>query len=124
MTALPVRSSIEEDTLESAVIEELATFGEDFLAQLVDQFLRETDVLLGELRTARETGDHAAAGRIAHSLKGSSSQIGGRRLALSCNELEANATSPEGLSEREDDLHDVEKSYDELRRALTRRCVS
>ncbi len=121
---MPLRGSTEEDTLESAVIEELATFGEDFLAQLVDQFLRETDLLLAELRTAREIGDHVAVGSIAHSIKGSSSQLGGRRLALSCDELEEKATSPEGVSTREDDLHDVEKSYEELRRALTRRCVS
>ncbi len=120
---MPLRGSTEEDTLESAVIEEFATFGEDFLAQLVDQFLRETDLLFAELRTAREIGDHAAVGRIAHSIKGSSSQIGGRGMALSCGELEEKATS-EGVSIGEDDLHDVEKSYDELRRALTRRCVS
>ncbi len=120
---MPLRGSTEEDTLESAVIEELATFGEDFLAQLVDQFLRETDVLFAELRAAREIGDHAAVGRIAHSIKGSSSQIGGRRLALSCDELEEKATC-EGASTRECDLQDVEKRYEELRRALTLRCVS
>ena len=123
MTAVPLRGSTEEDTLEAAVIEELATFGEEFLAQLVDQFLRETDVLFAELRTAREIGDHLAVGSIAHSLKGSSSQIGGRRLASSCDELEEKSTC-EGASTCERDLHDVEKRYEELRRALTLRCVS
>jgi HPt (histidine-containing phosphotransfer) domain-containing protein len=113
----------EEDTLESAVIEELATFGEDYLAQLVDQFIQETNSLLLELRAARENGDYAAVGRNAHSIKGSSSQIGGRRLARSCNELEEKATS-EGVLLLADDLHDVENSYEQLRRALTRRSRS
>jgi two-component system sensor histidine kinase/response regulator len=108
----------EEDTLEIAVIEEFATFGEEYLFDLVEQFLRETDLLLGGLRSARESGDHAAVGRIAHSIKGSSGQIGGRSLARSCDELEARVTRA-GVSLLQDDLHDVEKSYEDLRRALT-----
>ena len=120
MTALPLHGSMEEEILEAAVIDELDSLGEDFLAHLVDQFRRETELLLVELRDAHEIGDRPAVGRIAHSIKGSSSQIGGRRLASSCEELEQKATL-EFASKRDDDLDDVEKSYDELRLALTRR---
>jgi histidine phosphotransfer protein HptB len=121
VTALPLHGSIEEEILEAAVVDELDSLGEDFLAHLVDQFRRETEFLLAELRDAHQIGDRPAVGRIAHSIKGSSSQIGGRRLASSCEELEQNATLEHG-STHDDDLRHVEKSYDELRLALTRRC--
>ncbi|HYN89698.1 MAG TPA: Hpt domain-containing protein, partial [Ardenticatenaceae bacterium] len=111
---------LREDTLQSAVIEELATFGEDYLAQLIDDFLEESCVQLAELRAARESGDHAAVGRIAHSVRGSSSQLGGQRLARSCQELETKATSGD-CALQADDLQDVELSHAQLRGALSRR---
>jgi CheY-like chemotaxis protein len=110
------------DTLETAVIEELASFGEDYLAELVNQFRQETDGLLAELRVARENGSHASVRCIAHSVKGSSAQLGGRRLARSCDELEQRASANTSL--RDEDLRAVEQSYGELCRALTRRLRS
>ena len=51
-------------------------------------------------------------------IKGSGSQLGGRRLALSCGRLESKAAA-RSLSERQDDLLEVEIDYQDLRRTLT-----
>ena len=86
-------------TIDPAVIDELRVLGgadeQDFLAELIDQFVRETEPLLVELREALEVGRrrHAwAASRTA--IKGSCSQLGGRRLALSCGRLEQQGRRP------------------------------
>jgi HPt (histidine-containing phosphotransfer) domain-containing protein len=91
--------------------------GQDFLSNLVDQFLRETEPRLVELRGALAAGDAPAVGRIAHIIQGSGCQLGGRRLALSCARLESRATTGT-LSDAETDLHGVELDYQDLRRTL------
>jgi CheY-like chemotaxis protein/HPt (histidine-containing phosphotransfer) domain-containing protein len=87
------------------------------LVELVEQFVRETQPLLVELREALEVGDVLTVGRIAHSIKGSSVQLGGRRLALSCGRLERKAAAG-SLAEGQDDLLEVEIDYKEFRSSL------
>jgi PAS domain S-box-containing protein len=110
-----------ELTIDPAVIHELRVLGqaaeEDFLAELVDQFVEETEPLLAELGDALEAGDERAVSRIAHSIKGSSGQLGGRRLAQSCALLEGKATAG-SLSEGSADLQEVTIDYRDLRRLL------
>jgi two-component system, sensor histidine kinase and response regulator len=112
----------DEMTFDPAVLDELRLLGEaterDFLVELAGQFANDTDALLVELREALSVGDASAVGRIAHSIKGSSGQLGGRRLALACDRLEGKANAG-FLSGRETELHDVEVDYQELRRTLT-----
>ena len=67
---------------------------------------------------ALEVGDALAVGRIAHSIKGSSVQLGGRRLALSCGRLERKAAAG-SFADGQDDLLEVEIDYKELRSSLT-----
>jgi two-component system sensor histidine kinase/response regulator len=124
MTTLPesVRhDSADEPTLDRAIIDELLllgeTAGENFLADLVTQFVHDTKPLLIKLGAALKVGDAPAVGFIAHSIKGSSIQLGGRRVALSCHRLEERATSG-SLSGGHEDLHDVEVDYEDLCRAL------
>jgi hypothetical protein len=62
-------------------------------------------------------------GHIAHNIKGSGAQLGGRRLAMSCDRLEETAITG-GLSHSPDDLADVERDYAELRDALTEQRLS
>jgi HPt (histidine-containing phosphotransfer) domain-containing protein len=112
-----------EATIDPAVFDELRALGEaaeeDFLADLVDQFVHDTEPLLVELSEALELGDARAVGRIAHSIKGTSGQPGGQRLASSCDRLERKATA--GCpSDGQTDLQEVAGDYQELRRALTR----
>jgi HPt (histidine-containing phosphotransfer) domain-containing protein len=107
--------------IDAAVLAELfamADGGEpEFLANLVDQFARETESRLIELREAFETDNAPAVGRIAHLIQGSACQLGGRRLAVSCDRLEGNATRG-SLSDAATDLQGVEMDYQDLSRAL------
>jgi CheY-like chemotaxis protein len=90
----------------------------DFVTELIEEFVRETDLLLGDLREASSSGDAAAVSQIAHSIKGSGAQLGGRHLALSCSRLEETANTGR-LSHSPDDLSEVERDYAELLEALT-----
>jgi HPt (histidine-containing phosphotransfer) domain-containing protein len=114
-------------TIDPAVFDELRVLGEtgapDFLAELIDQFTREAELLLVQLREAIEVGDALTVGNIAHAIKGSCSQLGGRRLALSCGRLESKATAG-SLSDRQNDLLEVEIDYQDLRRTLTAKLTS
>jgi FOG: HPt domain len=113
--------SAAEPTLDPTVIDELRVLGEaaeqDLLDEVIDQFVHDTEPLLVQLREAFEVDDPTAVGSIAHGLKGSCGQLGGRRLASSCARLEEKATAG-SLSNAVDDLLDVEVDYQELRRAL------
>jgi CheY-like chemotaxis protein/HPt (histidine-containing phosphotransfer) domain-containing protein len=117
----PVRhDSVDEPLLDQAVIDELRLLGAaeaNVLADLVAQFVHDTQALLVQLGEALEVGNAQAVGRIAHSIKGSSIQLGGRRLAFSCRRLENKAKSG-SLSDGHDDLHNIEVEYEALCRAL------
>jgi len=105
------------------VLDELRLLAEttapDFLATLVDQFIADTEPLLVELRLAVDIDDAPAVARIAHSIKGSGDQLGGRRLALSCSRLEAMA-SADSLSDGQMNLREVEFDCRDLCRTLLR----
>ena len=116
-------TSAAEITIDPAVLDELRVLGEateeNFLADLIDHFALDTDSRLVELRKAVEIGDSVAVGHIAHGIKGSGGQLGGRRLALSCGRLERKAAAGR-LSGGQTDLQEVEFDYQELRHALMR----
>jgi PAS domain S-box-containing protein len=120
-------TSAAEFAIDHAEFDELRLLAEatehDFVTNLIDQFVEETDLLLRDLREASTNGDASAVGHIAHSIKGSGGQLGGRRLALSCDRLEQTATTG-GLSHGPDDLAQVERDYAELRDALTEQRLS
>jgi PAS domain S-box-containing protein len=118
------RASAAEIVVDPNVLDELravAGDGEpDFVTNLVDQFVRETGLRLVELRSLLELGDLIAVARLAHTLQGSASQLGGRRLALSCERLER--TSMAGsLSDAKTDLRVVDINFREMRRTLAQR---
>ncbi|HXQ44093.1 MAG TPA: response regulator [Acidimicrobiales bacterium] len=115
------------DSLDLTVFEELRLLDEatdeDFLAELVEQFVQDTEALLTDLRLAWSAGDSAAVTRTAHGIRGGSTQLGGRRLALSCRHLEEQA----GTDHLSDDLaaiHAVETDYQDLRRSLVDQLTS
>jgi histidine phosphotransfer protein HptB len=119
----PVRhATAQEMTIDPAVLDELRLLGRaiehDFVGELVDQFVHDTERRLVELRDALDVDDAVAVARIAHSIKGSGGQLGGRRLALSCGRLERKAANGR-LPEARIDLREVEFDYEELRGVLT-----
>jgi HPt (histidine-containing phosphotransfer) domain-containing protein len=63
------------------------------LRELVEMFLDEGQSILATLRKELEEGDAQSVERIAHTLKGSSSNIGATRMAAICAELEGGGVS-------------------------------
>ena len=116
-----------EATIDPEIFDELrllgARAGEDLVGDVTDQFIRDTEVLLVQLRDAFEVGDAFATGRIAHTIRGSSIQLGGRQLAASCAGLESQAVAG-SLPDDEVRLKAVETDYRELRRELTAHLAS
>jgi two-component system, sensor histidine kinase and response regulator len=118
----PRQLSGDEITLDPAVFADLRvlaeTADEQFLITLVDRFIADTEPLLLQLGAALEIGNAATVSSLSHSIKGSCGQLGGRRLALSCDRLERKATAGR-LADGENDLAEIESDFHKLSRALT-----
>ena len=79
------------EPLERAALDELRamTGGDEALyVELLDTFLTDADLYLGELRVAT---DAASLARAAHSLKSNAMTVGATELAAQCRALEAGA---------------------------------
>ena len=87
------------DVLDPAVVERLRQLtppGEpDVLHEVLTLFLTEVPKKIDALRAAVAAGDMAAVQRTAHSLKGSSGNIGARALYDVCRRLDDDAKSGE-----------------------------
>jgi HPt (histidine-containing phosphotransfer) domain-containing protein len=73
----------------------MRTFRDDYpeiVDQLLELFVEGSPVLLGELRSALESGDGDGVRRGAHKLKGSCQNIGATFMATLCRTLEAGET--------------------------------
>jgi len=84
-------SPLDPDRWEKLVALQEAVGRDDFLQELASLFLRDAPQRLCDLREATEKGDAATAERSAHSLKGSSSNVGATRLATLAAEAEKSA---------------------------------
>ena len=78
------------DPLVFARLREITGDDADFLAELVDTYLKDGDAQVRALQEA-PAGDLTALVRPAHSLKSSSASIGATALAERCRALEADA---------------------------------
>jgi two-component system sensor histidine kinase/response regulator len=85
----------------------------DFLTEVIDIFLDNTPPLIGELRDAVVAKDSRKFQKLAHKLKGSSSNLGAKSLAKLCEGLErlgmqqATEGSLDIVSKIEDEFHHV-----------------
>ena len=66
----------------------------DFALAPIDQFITEAESRVRTLRDAAARGDGGSLGSTAHSLRGSSSIMGARRLASLCGEIENGLKDP------------------------------
>jgi CheY-like chemotaxis protein len=111
------------DALDRSVLEGLRELREpgqpDPLAELIDLFLRDARPRLEQMRTAAAAGDWAKVGAGAHTLKGSASNLGARRLSALCAALEKQgksndgAQAPASLAEVESEFARVELMLNE-----------
>jgi HPt (histidine-containing phosphotransfer) domain-containing protein len=95
--------------LDAGALDDLRqSVGDDpaFLAELVDDVLVDSPVLIDSLREAVAAGDAPAARRAAHTLKGTSRTFGADALAGLCQQAEAAAV--------DGDLDGVRSHLDEI----------
>ncbi|MGI8648771.1 MAG: response regulator, partial [Rubrobacter sp.] len=107
-----------ESPLDPTVINDLRELGgPEMLAELQEIFFEDANGRLAGLREALEVGDARSVERIAHTLKGSSGNMGAARMALLCAELqEVNAS---GNLERAPRLvEELEAEFARVRAAL------
>ncbi|HUR18519.1 MAG TPA: Hpt domain-containing protein [Acidimicrobiales bacterium] len=86
-------------------------------AELVTMFVEDVPLRLEALRTAAAEGDLKELGQVAHTLKGTSSNLGAAQLAACCSALQAGAgrgSTPEIAAL----LDAVERSWEQVRAML------
>ena len=89
----------------------------DLLAELIAVYLRDTPPRLTALHEAVARADAEALRRAAHSLKGSSSQIGAVQIARLCAELEGQVRTAD-LTGAPDTLRRLDEAFDRVRAHL------
>jgi two-component system sensor histidine kinase/response regulator len=114
-------SATGEDPLDRGVLaglRELQEEGEpDILIELIELFLTDVPPQLVALKEALEAGDARSVGRVAHTLKGSSGNMGATRMTTICSELEAVGASGD-LSRAPELLERLEEEFGRVRVAL------
>jgi HPt (histidine-containing phosphotransfer) domain-containing protein len=84
-----------EPAIDRAAYDELKeTAGAEFVVELVDTFLAEAPLMLGDLRSALASGDADRFRRAAHSLKSNSNTFGALRLGALARQLELGGLGP------------------------------
>ncbi len=82
----------ESPLVDPAAIQNLRELGDDeFLTEIIGIFTDDTPKRMDELRTSFAAGDSATFVRAAHSVKGSSSNLGAERLRVLAEKLEQDA---------------------------------
>ncbi|MEJ7872137.1 MAG: response regulator, partial [Rubrobacteraceae bacterium] len=119
--AVPDGDANREDSgepLDRATLEGLRELGgSELIADLGELFSSDTPPRLANLRVAVEGGDAGAVERIAHTLRGSSANIGARRMAELCEELQKAGASKD-LSEASKPAERLQAEFERVRRAL------
>jgi HPt (histidine-containing phosphotransfer) domain-containing protein len=109
MSTLPI--------LDPEAVENLRALSPDdsdaFLKEILGIFLEDTPVRLAELQSSRESGDIAVFTRAAHSIKGSSSNVGAGELRDAAQKLEHHAKQ-QGIAGTEALLAAVMSAYARL----------
>ena len=90
-TSAPSTAADAAPAIDMGVIKTLRERRPDLLVRLVKTYLSYAPTALSELDMAVRDGDHAAVGRLAHSLKSSSANLGAGTLSAICRQLEMSA---------------------------------
>ena len=108
------------DTLDTATLVDLEDIMGDELVTLVDAYLRDGDTRMRNLHEAAARGDSAEVGRLAHSLKSSSANLGAAPLSTRARQVEEAARSGT-LANPMDSVAALEKLYANAATALRQR---
>lgn len=84
--------------------------GDVFLKEILGIFLDDTPIRIAELHTSRASGDAATFTRAAHSIKGSSSNVGASELRIVAEQLE-HKSRQQGLSDVEELVAELEAAF-------------
>jgi CheY-like chemotaxis protein/HPt (histidine-containing phosphotransfer) domain-containing protein len=116
--AMPLQAT---PTLDRPLVERMRASHAHLLGRLVSTYLEYAPGALASLGDAVRRGDKPAVSRAAHSLKSSSANVGGQRLAELCRLLEAHLRHPDaGVDETSRRLaDDIEAEYERLAVALS-----
>jgi len=107
-----------EDPLDPDVLAGLRELGDpDLLSELSEMFFDDASSRLATLRETVEGSDARSVEQIAHALKGSSGNMGARRMAAICAELEDVGASGD-LSRARALLEQLEEEFGRVRPAL------
>jgi two-component system, sensor histidine kinase and response regulator len=107
-----------EEPLDAGVLEGLRELGDaELLIELTDMFLDDTSSRLASLREALKAGDAHGVERTAHTLKGSSGNMGATRMAAICAELQDVGATGD-LSGAAELLGSLEEEFGRVRPAL------
>ena len=107
--------SVAAPLLDESQLDQLRGDGEDndFL-EIIDLFLTQTEEQIGQLNEAVGNQDAAATSHLAHQLKGSSANLGARRLADSLSRLEQSAINSD-LAHADPLLKEIQGTFDRTR---------
>ena len=107
-----------EDSLDLATLNELKEMLEEGLEELLDTYLDDTPRQLALLRTAVDSDDIPAINSIAHTLKGSSGNLGINGVYQLCSALEQEARSG-AVADAMGSLKAIEGEFEKASEALT-----
>ncbi len=96
--------------------------GEALLESLAEQFIEGGSVLLEALQSAVASGDSSAAGRAAHTLRGSAANFGAHALVLECAKIEA-LLETGGNDELALSAMRIQQEFGSVRAALLKACL-
>ena len=104
--------------LDPEVLANLRDLGDaELLAELAGMFFDDASSRLGELREAVEAGDAGGVERVAHTLKGSSGNMGAARMSAICADLQDVGASGD-LARAPGLLEGLEEEFGRVRPAL------
>ena len=112
----PVSAPAPNDTLDAAVIAEMA--GRPGAIELVELYFEEAEEFLKAIATAIAAGDGPAVEEAAHSLKGISGQVGAARVAALAQSIERSARGGAASVELQALTGPLEAAFEQARPAL------
>lgn len=111
----------DSEILDSEAIENLRALGDEmdddtFLKEVIDIYLSDTPNRLAEIDACLASGDAATLNRAAHSIKGSSANLGATKVIEVARRIEEK--SKDSLDDLTGDIAELKATFEEVKGAL------